>query len=257
MNIDVLTADWFRNVFPSASSMAIVGNGPVDVSDTKIIDGSDVVVRFNDFDRRPGLCQEHRTPRCDLLVTHFDCIPSPAQLPKGILHAIPPPFQLERNRKICASRYPHQRHAMVNPFEQQRLCRELGLDSDGYKHPLPTVGFTWLWHFHQLSIPMSIFLCGFTWHYDAASFTYDKFKALADKLPPRLNHYYLKEAVWVQRNWLGGSNISFSSAAYDALSPLSKFIHFPWEGPGGLIQVSIIKGRRTAIQIPPGYRITP
>ncbi len=220
--MDMLNMATIRTSLPRADTVVVVGNGPVGPESTERINEADVVVRFNNFDNRNGIDQTHRTKRCDVLVTNLDCMPAKGgAIPALVLHAIPAPFQLERNPKLAEQWYPQSRHAMVNPFLQKQLCTELGMVSDGYRHPLPTVGFTWLWHAHAIGFWSDIYICGFTWRYDPTMNLFDGMPPTWDKPLGTMSHHYLSEARWVKRVLAVDKRCRFDSGAQQALAALA------------------------------------
>lgn len=224
-HLGVFGSDTWEHLTGRCRTVAIVGNGEVDADSTSEIQNADFVVRFNNWSNRVGIDQTHRGTRCDLLVANFDCLPERERPPPAaVMHAIPPPFRLRRNAKLGELYYPRSLHLMVNPFWQTELCDELdlgvGTQLDGYQHPLPTVGFTFIWHLNKSLKTRSqlFYVAGFDWRYDATTGKYDK-QLPGSPVPKNWTHYYLKEATWITKNMMRPEWF-YSKRATAALAPL-------------------------------------
>lgn len=235
--LSMFSGPLFEEVFDNrAQSVAVVGNGVVDQESESWINDADVVVRFNNWNSR-DICKDVTLPnsgtRCEVVVSHLDCQPiltHPWSLPRLLVLAIPAPFQIDRNPFYLEERYGKISVAMVNPYVNRLACLELGLNSSGWAHPLPTVGFTFLYHFWRFNLDYvrSIYLCGFDWHYDIRTDTYQNVSLVDQKATPN-NHSYLREARWIQKNLLRDPRWIFSSRTYTALSRLERISKFGWE----------------------------
>src|SRR5690606_1453374 len=109
---------------------------------------------------------------------------------------------------------------MVHPYWQYDLCQALALDSDGWRHPLPTLGMTALYHLARMGIDCRFYVCGFDWHYDAQADTIQGHAIEQRRLPVHFNHRYIKEAVWVSRALLPSPRWKFRRRARRTLARL-------------------------------------
>ncbi|QDV52173.1 class I SAM-dependent methyltransferase [Gimesia fumaroli] len=216
----------------SHENIAIVGNGPVSKTCLARINESDIVVRFNDWNRRKNYSSELSGTRCDLLFTHYDINPILGQksfpIPKCVTIAIPSPFHCDRIIEFTEKWYSTCRISMVNPYINRLICEVLGLNSEGWKHPLPTVGFTFLFNLWiQLRDTDSIKHCyvtGFDWRVDISTKTVERVDVSGSELPEHYNHSYLRESKWVCRNLFTDSRFEFSPLAEKALGFMSNYL---------------------------------
>lgn len=238
-SIDQLTiwgADVMGGLFGAAPKIAIVGNGPVEPESTAQIRESTLVVRFNNWATRAECRAQtlpHATYRCDILVTHLD-LHSKNQgepgidAPRLVVIGIPAPFQIDSIPAKLARWHPRTPVAMVNPYWNRQLCQALALDSLGFRHPLPTLGLTALYHLARMGLAAQFYVCGFDWHYDPAEDTIQGHAIDASRLPSHFNHWYVREAVWVCRSLWRQAQWRFSSRAERTLARLDGKT-FPWE----------------------------
>ncbi len=239
MSVDELliwNAQAMADHFPRARTVAIVGNGAVDAESTSHIEQADVVVRFNNWATR-SFCVEHNLPhstgRCDLLVTHCD-LHSGNQgkggigRPSLVVIGIPAPFHIDVLPARIDKWYPDCRVAIVNPYWNRQLCQSLALKSEGWQHPLPTLGMTALYHLGRMELGYEYYVCGFDWHFDPERDTIQEHAVDAQKLPGHYNHWYVKEAVWIARSLWQRPKWSFSSRAARTLRRLAGKT-FRWE----------------------------
>lgn len=226
-----------EEVFGSSfSCVAVVGNGPVDPMDRAVVEGADIVVRFNNWgSRSDGWCQDNLQQvggRCDVVLGNFDVHTTNIgqrgiTAPKIAVLAIPTPHSIDRENHFQRF-YPDAQAAMVNPFGVYDCCRELGLDSLGHEHPMPTVGMTGLYQLFHMKLSTVFFVTGFSWHYDWKEDTVQGFDIAAETLPTHFNHFYLKELLWVSRNLLEHPSWSFGPIAEEALQRVFDK-RFQWE----------------------------
>lgn len=189
-------------------TIAVVGNAGVKPEDETIVNRSDVVVRFNNYSTRHGITQLQDKARCDILFSTFDLHSHDAK-PKDIVIGIPYPFKAAEIVDKPDKWYPNARHWMVNPYENLKLCQELGLNSEGYKHPLPSIGFTALWHMRNW--PFRFYVCGFSWYWNKETQLFQNHHLSNKNYPKQWNHSYPKEVEWIMRNLWGKENFTFSS----------------------------------------------
>ena len=151
--------------------------------------------------------------------------PGKVEAPGVVVAAIPSPFKQDRVIAQFDAWYPYARPVMVNPYLNRMICKDIGLDSPGHRHPLPTVGFTLLWNLYHIKRRMRwavpVFVTGFTWHYDAAADTIQGVDIETDaKLPHTWNHFYPLEALWVAKHLYGRPGWEFSETASPVLERL-------------------------------------
>lgn len=182
--------------------IAVVGNGGLsqeDVAELNTYDQhKDVVIRFNNFNARHGITFTKNPDHCDILFTTFD-LATPGVCPDDVVIGIPFPFHQERIRDISSRWYPKSQMHMVNPYMNAEMCDELRCGTDGTKHPFPSIGFTCLWHLHQMGIS-DFKLFGFNWYSDLKNETIQGHKMGQKVYPKNWNHNYPKELEWIIRN---------------------------------------------------------
>lgn len=193
-----------KRVFGNIDSIAIVGNGPLNNNDIEVASNSDVVVRFNSYDDRLN--------RCDILLTTLDHSIIDA---KQVVLAIPSPFKVDSTDNIL-SKSKLSNVCMVNPYINYKCCEELDLESFGYTHPMPSSGFTALYHLYQFNSELNHYVCGFNWKYDKSTNTIDGRKIDYNYKP--FGHHYVREALWVKNNLMTHPNWVFSTVASEVLS---------------------------------------
>lgn len=204
---DKILDEYFLKSFQGKPKIAIIGNAGITDEDQEAIDEANIVIRFNNFATRENIRHSKNPYRCDILFTTFDLHSRNAKI-KDVVVGIPYPFKHARIIEKFPQWYPTARQWMVNPYENYRLCQELGLDSDGYAHPLPSLGFTALWHLQDFDA--SIYIGGFEWYVNTDEKLIQKRK-ITDPLPTHFNHYYLKEVQWILKNLRPKLNVKFSA----------------------------------------------
>lgn len=189
LNRDILS-------FLEDKKIAIVGNSTITEEDQDRIEESDFVIRFNNFATRQGLDRTRNPMRCEMLFTTLDLHSAGCQ-PCLVAIGVPFPFKQDRVRRLIQKWYPDSSVVMVNPYLNAEMCKELLINSEGYKHPFPSIGFTGLWHLAKLfkEKKPNIYVCGFTWYYDSET---NLFQGVHLKEPGRShwNHNYHKELKW-------------------------------------------------------------
>lgn len=239
MPTDELTiwgADVMRRVFGDAGRIALVGNGTVEEESTAKITAADVVVRFNNWASRKECIEQtlpHGSLRCDLLVTHFDLHSDNmgqggVARPKLVVIGIPAPFQIDAIPAKLDRLHPDAVAAMVHPYWNRDLCRELGIESLGFKHPLPTLGLTAIYHLARMRLSAEFYVCGFDWHFDPATDSIQGVSLQAERLPGHFNHWYAREAAWISRGLYGSPQWQFSRRAAKTMERMAGKT-FPWE----------------------------
>lgn len=210
-----------------ARSIAIVGNAGIEQQDNALINEADLVIRFNNYATRADIQYTKDRMRCDMLFTTFD-LHSDGANPSSVVIGIPYPFkQVDVKRKI-QKWYPNSLAYMVNPYLNADLCAEIGLNSDGYKHPLPSIGLTCLWHLKRLidntvNYNPSIFIAGFKWYADPEKLEIQNRKVNAPK-PGHFNHYYKDEMQWVIRNLIHQDKYLFSPSCMKILRAFEPYL---------------------------------
>lgn len=209
------------DTFDHQKTIAVVGNGPLSPGDRERIESADVVIRFNDWNRRRDFDEARAGTRCDFLFTQFDANPS-GPAPETVCVAIPAPFHIDRIIEKSEEWYRESSLLAFNPYVMRIMCRDvLRLDSEGCKHPIPTVGFQMLYWLHLWSrdynMGAEIFVTGFTWHVDIETATAAKIHLLTDTVPRGYNHTYLREVKWLAGNIVENRRFQFSEKTRDAL----------------------------------------
>ncbi|MGC3967599.1 MAG: hypothetical protein QM775_09580 [Pirellulales bacterium] len=248
MSVDRLTI-WNRDSLEAAlggiRKIAIVGNGTVESESTLQVASADAVVRFNNWATRTE-CVESTLPngtaRCDILVTHLDLHSNNmgkagVGTPRQVVLGIPAPFQIDSVPQKLARWHPNTPVAMVNPYWNRQLCTTLSLESLGFRHPLPTLGLTALYHLARMKLSCEFYVCGFDWHYDPDSDRIQGHDIETERLPGHFNHWYIREAVWVSRSLFGLANWNFSARATRTLTRL-KDRSFAWEAHGHVVPLA-------------------
>ncbi len=224
-DLNILNLETIPKMLGTAKSIAIIGSGLVEGDSLKSIKSADKVIRFNDFNRRSNFNAEMTTHRCDILFTHFDIWPITkenfADSIRDVVISIPFPFNYERIINRVEDTCLNKRIYTVNPYLQGQLCKTLGYNSDGYKHPSPTVGMTCLYHlleiFNRIKNAPNLYITGFDWHVDFQSNKIDGRPINIEKMPGHWNHYYALEGDWASKNLLNKNNIQLSNRSKKAL----------------------------------------
>jgi len=205
-NLRLLNSEILAN-YPKHSSFAIIGNAGITPSEQKIIDGCDGVIRFNNYATREGIDKPRDPYRCDILFSTFD-LHSAGSTPSDVVIGIPFPFKAEEICSKPSKWYPGARHWMVDPYKNMKMCKEMQIDSLGASHPLPSIGFTALYHLHNW--PIHFYVCGFNWYFNKETGRLQG-KEISDmNFPKNWNHCYMKECLWIIKNLMSKNNIIFS-----------------------------------------------
>lgn len=205
--------------FSSVPNIAIIGNGGATPQDDEELDQADVVVRFNNFASRQGIKNTKDPNRCDILFTHFD-LHSHTCNPSDVVIAIPYPFKIKQVIERSKKWYPNARLWMVNPYLNYQLCRELDLNSEGFKHPLPSLGMTGL--YHMLEWPARFYIGGFNWYFNDGKIQNQPITMKS--FPSNFNHFYVKEIHWAIQNAYGKLNIKFSDSCKQILNQVKTIL---------------------------------
>ncbi len=222
MNIDYLKIFSQETMMPDTfGTISIVGNSSLLDVDRDIVDQSDLVVRFNNFGTRTGLDRTKDPLHCDILFTTFDAHSAGCN-PKHVVIGIPYPFKIDRVVSLAEKWYPDSKIWMVNPYWNKQICDDLNLVSEGWAHPIPSIGFTALWHIHRIVklglLKRRIFyVCGFEWYFDHRTQRFQCANIEADSFPQTWNHCYPREARWVIDYMLGEDNFVFGPRQIEIL----------------------------------------
>lgn len=212
-NINLFNSDTLERVFPGKRNICIIGNGPINSKDFKHIENADIVVRFNDWNRRRTYDKRTGT-RCDVLFTQYDAAPKidgDFSKPKCVIIAIPHPFKSQRISKITNDLWNDVDVNMVNPYINEECCRSLKLDSFGNKHPIGTVGFSFIYHCSRfMPSDYKFYICGFTCKFDYGTKRFDGVFITDRKENSRQNHCYINEFWWLHDNLLDHEQFQFS-----------------------------------------------
>ncbi len=201
-------------------TIAIVGNGGISESENAIIDNADCVVRFNNYATRQGIPKTKDPFRCDILFSTFD-LHSEGSNPCDVVIGIPYPFKAQEIFDKPKKWYPKSTHWMVNPYLNMKCCEDLGSNSMGHQHPLPSLGTTALWHMHKWDA--NFYITGFNWYYDGLG-RFQDWDLRNKNYPKNWNHNYPKEVEWALRNLLGKNNIIFSDKCFEILKVANKIL---------------------------------
>jgi len=200
--------------------IAIVGNSGVLDEDNDHINDADVVVRFNNYATRANINHTKDRMKCDILFSTFD-LHSTGAKPKDVVIGIPYPFKAKEINTKPNRWYPQANPWMVNPYRNMEMCAELKVDSLGHQHPIPSIGFTALYHMKEW--PVDFYICGFEWYFDGLN----KFQGwdLKNKAYPKnWNHNYPKELDWILKNLLKKNNFIFSNRCLKILKIAQHFL---------------------------------
>lgn len=199
--------------------IAIIGNAGANKQDQEAVKQADLVVRFNNYATREGISHTEDRFRCDILFTHMD-LHSMGCKPKHVVIGIPYPFKAKDIIQKSERWYSDSKMWMVNPYLNLQLCDELGLKSDGFAHPLPSLGFTALWHLQDF--PCDFYIGGFNWYHRPVDGTIQNLSFDKAAKATHFNHYYLKEANWIFKNLYPKLNIKFSDYCQQALHSIQR-----------------------------------
>lgn len=186
--------------------VAIVGNAGIGPSDDEIIDSAQCVVRFNNYATREKVTKTKDPNRCDILFSTFD-LHSAGSNPSDVVIGIPYPFKAKEINLKPDRWYPKAKHWMVNPYHNMEMCAEMQIDSLGHTHPLPSIGFTALWHMRNWNA--TFYVCGMNWYYDGLG-RFQNWDLKNTNYPTNWNHNYPKELRWIIQNLLRKNNFMFS-----------------------------------------------
>lgn len=196
-------------------NVAVVGNSGVSPEDNDFIDGADCVVRFNNYATRDKITHTDDRKKCDILFSTFD-LHSAGTAPKDVVIGIPFPFKAKEIALKPARWYPKSRHWMVNPYDNMQMCMELNIDSMGYHHPIPSIGFTALWHMRNWKV--DFYIAGFSWYYDPTTHKFQNWDLKNKEYPKTWNHNYPREIEWIIKNLMPKNNVMFSPSCTKVLN---------------------------------------
>lgn len=196
-------------IFNSFKKICIIGNSGADEEVDKEIEESDCVIRFNNYATRSGLKKTKDPYRCNILFSTFD-LHSVRCAPEHVVIGIPFPFKAKEIYQKCDSWYRKSKIWMVNPYENMRMCEIMNINSLGYHHPIPSIGFTALWHISQMNLTKRIFVGGFEWYHNDETGLFQNFDLKKSPKPSNWNHDYHKELDFIIKYILPKNNIIFS-----------------------------------------------
>lgn len=213
-DLNIFNLETLKRNFPNKKRICVVGNGPVGRANYEIIERSDIVVRFNDWNRR-RTHNKDTGDRCDILVSQFDAAPifdkGGYNKPSCVVIAIPHPFHSERVSNLSNSMWDTIDVNMINPYVNEECCKVIRLDSPGNRHPVSTVGFTFLYHCSKfLPDDYSVHVCGFTCKFDYATKKFDQNFPTNKKHLRHQNHCYVNEFWWIHDNLIDDSRFRLS-----------------------------------------------
>lgn len=187
--------------------IAIVGNAGIGPDDEEMINAADCVVRFNNYATRENVVKTLDPFKCDILFSTFD-LHSNGCKPNDVVIGIPYPFKAKEINLKPQRWYPNANHWMVNPYLNMEMCAEMSINSLGHAHPLPSIGFTALWHMRNW--PGQFYVCGFNW-YNTGHGQFQNHDIRNTNYPSNWNHNYNKEVRWILANLASKNNFIFSS----------------------------------------------
>lgn len=210
-NLKILSPEILRKYTKpnTVPTLAIVGNGGVSLEDEEKINSSDCVIRFNNYATREKISKTKDPFKCDILFSTFD-LHSQGSNPRDVVVGIPYPFKAKEIQSKPERWYPNSQPWMVNPYDNMNLCNDLGIDSLGHAHPLPSLGLTALYHLNKMKCKM--FIAGFAWYYDEQTGLFQGRHLSNKEHPSNFNHFYSKEIQWILNNLHGKNNVSFSKS---------------------------------------------
>lgn len=212
--LQLLDTDLLKK-YSDPSSIAIVGNSGISKEDQSVIDSCDIIVRFNNYATRKNINHTANPYQCDILFSTFDTHSQDAN-PKDVVIGIPFPFKAKEIYSKPMKWYPRSRHWMVDPYKNMRMCKDLGIDSLGSSHPLPSLGFTAFWHLKDW--PIKIHVCGFSWFCDIDTKIIQGLSIHSKENKKNWNHNYRQEAIWIIRNLIKKDNFIFSADCLNILN---------------------------------------
>lgn len=201
--------DKYKQTKNHIPTLAVVGNGGISPEDEERINDCDVIVAFNNYLTRENIRKRKHAAKCDILFSTLD-LHSVGSDPRDVAICIPAPFHIKEIPKKMNQWYPKANHWMVNPYENAVFCEELGLNSLGYAHPLPSAGLTALYYLSKM--PCKMFICGFQWYYSEETGLFQKHHLGNKNYPGHWNHSYPQELGWIIDNLYGRSGIQFSES---------------------------------------------
>lgn len=209
--------------FNHHQKIAVVGNGGITKQDQEFIDPA-YTIRFNNFATRANI--GHVTNQCDMLWTTGD-LHSHGSTPESVVIGIPAPFHIDTLPARLSRWYPNARPFTVNPYWCYEMNQELGIPSEGWKHPFPSIGFTCLWHLHKLMATTrfapKVYVTGFNFYYDKGMIqNVVPTKAYTAKQHKVFNHHYVLEVKWIMEKLWNHPNFQFSPEIlqiFQALKP--------------------------------------
>lgn len=203
-NLEIL----HQRILGGYKTVAVVGNAGVNQSDDQRIRDCSRVVRFNNYATRAGISYTEDPYRCDILFSTFD-LHSKGSNPKDVVIGIPFPFKAAEIYNKPAVWYPKSSIWTVNPYENMRMCHEMDIKSDGFSHPIPSIGFTALWHMMDW-VGVEFYICGFEWYFNEATGLFQNFRLDKNPKPSTWNHDYHKEIKFILEHIRPKNNINFS-----------------------------------------------
>lgn len=178
--------------------ISVIGNAGITQNDVPRIEAS-LAIRFNNYATRAGI--GHHTSKCDMLWTTGD-LHSQGSSPSSVVVGIPFPFKTDSLPSRLNRWYSKSTPYTVNPYWCYEMNQELGIPSEGWKHPFPSIGFTCLWHLHKListsKFRPSVYVAGFNFYHDkgriqgiipSRDYTVNRHKCF--------NHHYILEVKWI------------------------------------------------------------
>lgn len=195
--------------------IVVIGNAGADEFTERQIKNADCVVRFNNYATRSGITHTADKFRCEILFSTFDLHSQGAE-PKDVVIGIPFPFKATEIADKPARWYPKARPWMVNPYTNMQMCQELHIESLGYAHPCPSIGFTALWHMRNWNA--EFYISGFEWYWSNETKLFQNWNLKNRNYPKTWNHNYPKEIEWIVNNLLPKNNIIFSAKCMELLS---------------------------------------
>jgi len=200
---------------PYNGRIAIVGNAGVNDEEDNIIKSSSCVIRFNNYGTRESVSKTSNKLLCDILFSTFD-LHSEGAKPKDVVIGIPFPFKHESISNKAPRWYPNSTIWTVNPYLNADMCKELKIKSNGSHHPLPSIGFTALWHMKDWN--KDFYVCGFEWYFDGVS-KFQNWDLKNTNYPTIWNHSYPLEIKWILENlYKKKNNFIFSSRCKNILN---------------------------------------
>lgn len=202
------------SIIPGGFPISIIGNSGVTQAPPE-----GKLVRFNNYATRAGIAYTKNRLQCDVLFTTFD-LHSFGSRPKHVVIGVPFPFKAENIIEKSQKWYKDSELWMVNPYDNLMMCKEMGIPSEGYRHPFPSIGFTALWHMKDWK--RNVYIDGFNWYYQKDTGLFQGFDLRNPNKPTNWNHNYHGEIEWVIKNLRPKNNIKFSDECNRILDIASK-----------------------------------